>query len=174
MSAQLTARPDRTEYPPYFEGYVSLVPDGDVLDTLSRQIDDTLALVERADPAWGDHRYAPEKWSVKEVFGHMIDSERVFNYRVLCFARGDRTPLPGFDQDDYMRLANFSDRALADLAAEFAQVRRTTLLLFRGLDDAAWPRRGVANNNEATVRAMAYIIAGHERHHVQVLRTKYL
>jgi hypothetical protein len=174
MSQQLTARPDHTEYPPYFEGYVSLVPDGDIVATLERQIADTLSLLDSGGGTWGEHRYEPGKWSVKEVVGHMIDSERVFNYRALCFARGDRQSLPGFDQDEYMRQASFGTRTLADLAAELAQVRRTTILLFRGFDAPAWSRRGVANNNEATVRAMAYIIAGHELHHVQVLRTRYL
>ncbi len=174
MSAQLTSRPAPTEYPPYFEGYVSLVPAGDVRETLRRQIDDTLAFLRGLDATRGDHRYAPDKWSVKQVVGHMIDSERVFAYRTLCFARGDQQSLPGFDQDEYMRHANFDAQTLNDLADELALVRQTTLQLFRGLDDAAWQRRGTANNNEASVRALAYVIAGHELHHVNVLRTKYL
>src|SRR5918912_1114086 len=120
MSKQLTGRPDKTEYPPYFEGYVALVPDGDVREILSRQIADTLTLLNDVGAARGDHRYAPDKWSVKEVVGHLIDAERVFQYRALCFARGDRQPLPGFDQDEYMRLANFGARELSELADELA------------------------------------------------------
>ena len=174
MSEQLNSRPAKTEYPPYFEGYVALVPDGAVREILSRQIADTLALLSGIDEARGDYRYAPDKWSIKEVVGHVLDAERVFQYRALCFARGDRQSLPGFDQDEYMRHANFGAYALSDLADELAQVRRTTVALLRGLDAAAWLRRGIANNSEASVRAIAYIIAGHELHHVRVLRMKYL
>ena len=171
---QQSDRPDQTEYLPYYEKYVALVPAGGLLATLSRQLEETLALLGGVDETRAAHRYAPDKWSVKGVVGHVIDSERIFAYRALRFARGDQTPLPGYDQDDYGRAANFDARTLADIAAEFASVRAATIALFRSFDDAAWQRRGTANNAEVSVRALAHIIAGHELHHMQVLRTRYL
>lgn len=174
MSAQAATRPEQTEYLPYYEKYVTLVPAGDIIETLRRQHEETLALLGGLDEAQGNHAYEPGKWSVKGVVGHVIDSERIFAYRALRFARGDQTPLPGYDQDEYGRAANFDARTLADLVAEFASVRAATLALFRSLADEAWSRRGTANNAEVSVRALAHIIAGHELHHVQVLRERYL
>lgn len=174
MSAFTSVRPETNEYPSYFEGYVSLVPAGDVVELLSRQIADTRALLGGVPEGRANDAYEPGKWSVKELVGHVIDSERVFAYRALCIARGDRAPLPGMDQDEYARHANFGARLLADLADEFGHVRAATLCLLRHLDEAAWLRRGVANANEMSVRALAHIIAGHEAHHVNVLRTRYL
>ena len=174
MVSETSARPDMTEYAPYYEKYTSLVPDGDVIATLSSQLEVTLSTLRGLTEAQGDSRYAPGKWSIKELVGHMIDGERVFSYRALRFARNDRTPLPGFEQDDYVRAGNFGKRRMSDLADEFEQVRRATLSLLRSLDDEAWLRRGVASDNEVSVRALAYILAGHETHHMQVLRTRYL
>ena len=173
-TGQQIGRPDQTEYLPYYEKYVALVPAGDVLATLSRQMEETLALLGGVDEGRAAHRYEPDKWSVKGVVGHVIDTERIFAYRALRFARGDQTPLPGYDQDDYGRVANFDARTLASLVAELASVRAATIALFRSLDAAAWQRRGTANNAEVSVRALAHIIAGHELHHMQVLRTRYL
>lgn len=166
--------PAPSEYAPYYQKYVSLVPAGDVVETLRRQSADTLALLGAISEERAGTRYEPGKWSVKELVGHLLDSERVFTYRALRFARGDRTPLPGFDQDPYVRAGNFDARTLADLAAEFEQVRAATVSLLRSLDEEAWGRRGTANDNEVSVRALAYIVAGHEAHHVNILRTKYL
>jgi len=174
MSATAPARPDATEYAPYYEKYVSLVPAGDVVETLETQLVETLALLRGLSEERAGSRYEPGKWSVKELVGHLIDSERVFAYRALRFARGDRTPLPGFEQDDYVRGGNFDARPLAELAGEFESVRRATVALLRGLDAEAWQRRGTANESEASVRALAHIIAGHELHHRDVLRTRYL
>ncbi len=174
MSATASPRPDKSEYPTYAESYVARVPDGDIVAILGRQLADTLALIRGIPEARGDFRYAEGKWSVKEVFGHVIDTERVFAYRALRFARGDATPLAGFEQDDYVRNAGFAARRLADLAEEFSHVRRASVALFRGLDEPAWLRRGIANEKEVSVRALAYIIAGHERHHLNVLQSKYL
>jgi len=174
MSTAIKPRPDKSEYPTYAEGYVSRVPDGDVVGILGRQLDDTLALIKSIPEARGEFRYAEGKWSIKEVIGHVIDSERVFAYRALRFARGDATPLAGFEQDDYVRGAKFDKRSLGDLASEYEHVRRATISLFANLDEAAWNRRGTANNNESSVRALAFIIAGHERHHVEILQTRYL
>jgi len=141
---------------------------------MERQLSETLDLLRSITPTKAAYRYAPDKWSIKQVIGHVSDTERVFCYRALCFSRGDDTPLPAFDENEYVRRANFGDRLLTDLAAEFEAVRSSTLHFFRSLDDDVLQRRGVANNNGFTVRAIAYIIAGHERHHVKILRERYL
>ncbi|MEK6286042.1 MAG: DinB family protein [Acidobacteriota bacterium] len=174
MTAAITKRPESSEYPPYTEGYISRVPDGDIVATLGKQLEDTLALINSIPEARGEWRYAEGKWSVKELIGHVIDSERVFAYRALRFGRGDATPLSGFEQDDFVRGADFNKRSLSDLADEYEHVRRATISLLANLDQSAWDRRGAANNNEVSVRALAFIIAGHERHHVDILRTRYL
>lgn len=174
MSEQTNNRPVQGEYAPYYEKYVSLVPAGLIVETLSRQGAETRALLDSIAAEHGDYRYEPSKWSIKELVGHINDTERIFAYRALRFARGDETPLSGFEQDDYVRGANFDARTLADLTAEFAAVRAATIALFGSFDAAAMQRRGQANNNEVSVRALAHIIAGHELHHVQILRTRYL
>jgi len=167
------ARPEPTEYSSYHEGYISLVPGNDILSTLDSQRRQSLILLSGRDESEGDFRYAPGKWSVKEVLGHVCDSERIFTYRALRIARGDRTPLAGFEQDDYIRNGPFAAREFPDLIEDYIAVRRATLTLFRNLDEAAWMRRGVANNNEISVRALAYITAGHELHHRRILEEKY-
>ena len=174
MRNSAVGKPDETEYVPYFGKYVSLVPEGDILAVLSDQMEETLALLRSIPESRAGHRYAPDKWSIKELVGHLIDSERIFSYRALCFARDDKTPLPGFEQNDYVRGGAFDDQPLSELAAEFAIVRQATLHLFRHLSEPAWTRRGLANDSEASVRALAHIIAGHELHHRAVLRDKYL
>lgn len=168
----LIARPESGEYAPYYDKYVSLVPDGDILITLERQAPETGALLARP-AADGDFRYAPGKWSVKESLGHVIDAERVFAYRALRISRNDKTPLPGFEQDDFVKYGPFGQCTLAALVEEFTSVRKSTVLMFRALDEAAWTRRGVASNNEVTVRALAYMIAGHELHHRRIFQDKY-
>ena len=170
--AVVSARPESGEYAPYYERYVSLVPDGDILATLEGQAPQTVALLapHQAD---GDFRYAAGKWSVKEALGHVIDTERVFSYRGLRIARNDRTPLAGFEQDDYVKYGPFGQCSLTALLEEFTSVRQATLSLFRALDEAAWARRGVASNNEVSVRGLAYIIAGHELHHRRIFQERY-
>jgi len=167
-------RPAPTEYPPLFGRYVDRVPDGDLIATLAGQLGDTLALIEGLADGQADFRYAPGKWSIKDVLGHVADTERIFVYRALCFARGDATPLPGFDEDAYVAGANFAGRRVADLAAELRAVRAATVAFFAGLDEAGLARRGLANNNQYTVRAIAALIAGHELHHRAVVRERYL
>jgi hypothetical protein len=174
MSAASPTRPARDEYAPDYEGYVSLVPAGDVVDALERQIEGTLALLRSVPEGRANDAYEPGKWSVKELVGHLTDSERVFTYRALRVARGDRTPLPGYEQDDYVRAADFNARSLADIASDFERVRAATVSLFRSFDAEAWRRRGIANDNEVSARALAYIIAGHELHHINILRERYL
>ncbi|MFN2452613.1 MAG: DinB family protein [Pyrinomonadaceae bacterium] len=174
MMNQTARKPDETEYLPYYERYISLVPDGDILVSLSNQLNDTLALLRSIPESQAGFRYAPGKWSIRELIGHVIDTERIFVYRALCFARNDKTPLPGYEEDDYIRNASFDDYPLNDLAAEFESVRKSSLFFFRHLDNEAWQRSGVANNSEVSVRALAYIIAGHELHHRAILRNRYL
>jgi uncharacterized damage-inducible protein DinB len=168
----IARRPESSEYASYYGKYVSLVPEGDILVTLERQLTDTLALLAPRE-ADGDFRYAPGKWSVKEALGHVMDTERIFSYRALRIARNDKTPLAGFEQDDYVKYGPFAQSSLTGLLQEFTSVRNATLALFRALDEAAWTRRGVASNNEVTVRALAYMIAGHELHHRGIFLQKY-
>jgi hypothetical protein len=167
------ARPQAGEYSPYYDRYISLVADNDILNTLDEQRRQTLLVLSGRSEADGEFRYAPDKWSVKEVLGHVGDTERIFGYRALRIARADATPMEGFEQDDYVRNGPFAYRPLADLIEDYIAVRRATLSLLRSLDDAAWTRRGVANKSEVSVRALAYIIAGHELHHRRVLEQKY-
>ncbi len=174
MSKTAYARPAQDEYANYYEKYTSLVPDGNVVETLENQIASTTTLLRSLSEEKANFRYAPEKWSIKEVIGHIMDAERIFAYRALRIARNDQTPLPGFEQDGYIQAANFDARSLADLIDEFECVRRTSLFLFKNLNDEAWSRRGTASDNEVSVRALAYITAGHELHHLNVLRDKYL
>ncbi len=169
----IVSRPQPGEYAPYYERYISLITGEDILATLDQQRRETMLLLSGRDEEDGDFRYAPDKWSAKEVLGHLCDTERVFAYRALRISRADATPLEGFEQDDYVRNGPFASRPLSDLIEDFIAVRRATLSLLRNLDEAAWLRRGVASNNEITVRALAYIIAGHELHHRQILAEKY-
>jgi DinB family protein len=167
-------KPDSTEYAPYFEKYISLVPEGEIVVTLGKQIESTLSLIRSLSASQGDLRYAPGKWSVKEVIGHLIDAERIFAYRALRFARNDATPLPGFDENSFVDNAGFDSRSLADLAEEFEYTRKSNVYLFKSLDGDSYLRLGSANDNKISVRAIAYSIAGHELHHVGILRSRYL
>ncbi len=173
VETSAASKPAPDEYAPYYGKYISLVPDGDILATLKKQLPATAALLSSRKEKDGDLRYAPGKWSVKESLGHLIDAERVFAYRALRIARNDQTPMEGFEQDDYVKFGPFSQNSLASLIDEFTSVRQATLSLFRGLDEAAWLRRGVANKSEVSVRAIAYIIAGHELHHRKIFQDKY-
>jgi hypothetical protein len=165
----MTHRPSSTEYAPYYEKYISLVPEDDIVAALEGQLGETLAAVRGLPESRGGERHPPYTWSIKEVVGHLTDTERVMAYRALRFARGDATPLPGFDENAYARAAAFDRLPLKELVNEFEAVRRSNVYLFRGLDEAAWSRRGEANGNAVTVRALAYIIAGHGRHHTAIL-----
>jgi len=167
-------RPAPTEYTPYYASYVEKVPVGDILHILAQQGNQTLALLSKVAEERAEHRYAPDKWSLKEVVGHLLDTERLFTFRALWFARQDPSPQPGMDQDDWITAGRFHQRSLADLLSEYRTVRTASLALFRGFTPRMWLRRGVANNVEFTVRTFPFIIAGHERHHVQVLQEKYL
>jgi hypothetical protein len=174
MLHHLNSRPHESEYAPYYGKYISLIPEGDFFLLLNKQLDETVGLLRNLTETQAGTRYEPGKWSIKAVLGHLVDTERIMCYRALRIARADETPLPGFEQDDYVRAANFDSRTLANLIEEYLAVRAATVALFRNLDAAAIARRGTANEVPVTVRALAYIIAGHERHHVKVLQTKYL
>jgi hypothetical protein len=167
------ARPEPGEYAPYYDRYVSLIQGNDILTTLDEQRRQTVLLLSGWGETDGNFRYAPGKWNAKEVIGHVNDTERIFAYRALRIARGDQTPMEGFEQDDYVRNGPFATRALSDLIEDYIAVRRATLSLLRNLDETAWQRRGIANKNEISVRALAYIIAGHELHHRRILEEKY-
>ena len=175
MSATAPAgRPESNEYAPSYETYVSKVSGEDVVETLERQGAETVALLRGIAEERGAHRYEEGKWSVKQLVGHMADGERLFAYRALSIARGDQAALPGMEQEVWMAGSDFDSRTLASLAEEFEAVRASTLHLLRHLSPEAWARRGTASDNEVTVRALAYIIAGHEAHHVGILRERYL
>ena len=167
-------RPAADEYSAYYSGYISRVPDGDIVETLASQITTTAPFLRSLPESVGDHRYGPGKWSIREVIGHMSDAERVFAYRALRFSRGDETPVPGFDENHYVANGRFGSRSLEDLTSEFEHIRHATVHLLRGLDEESMSRRGSANNNEVSVRALAFILAGHEQHHLEILRTRYL
>lgn len=169
-----TMKPAADEYAPYYARYIDLVPSGDIIVTLQEQMADTLAMLGGLTPEKALYRYAPEKWSIQEVLGHIVDGERIFSYRALRFARGDSTPLAGFEQEGYVMNGGFHNRRLSDLMREYEHVRGATIDLFEGMSEEAWGRRGTASEAEVSVRAMAWIISGHELHHKGVIRTRYL
>ena len=173
VPALVIARPQSGEYAPYYERYISLIEDNDILATLDRQRREMVLLLSGLSEEQGDFRYAPEKWSAKQVLGHVCDTERVFAYRALRISRGDATPMEGFEQDDYVKNGPFARHVIAEVIEDYIAVRRATISLLRSLEEAAWSRRGVANKNEVTVRALAYTIAGHEAHHRRILEEKY-
>jgi len=172
--ATASFRPQPGEYVPYYDRYISLVPANDVLAALEDQRRQMLLLLCGRTETDGNLRYAPDKWSLKEVLGHVNDTERIMSYRALRISRGDATPIEGYEQDDYVRNGPFARLPLADLIEDYIAVRRATISLFRNLDEGDWSRRGVANQNEVTVRALSYIIAGHELHHRRIIEEKYL
>ena len=167
-------RPQADEYAPFYAGYVQRVPDGaDVLAVLSQQPDELRALLSAVTDEQANARPAPGEWSIKEVLGHICDTERVFAYRAVRIARSDGTPLPGFDQDTFVKATDFNARSLSDLLDEFELQRRANLLDLRALTAAETDRRGTASNNPISVRALLHIMAGHVFHHVESLKTDY-
>ena len=174
MSNLLTKKPAADEHAPYYAKYIDAVPPGNVVETLNGQIEETLATLRGASEEASLKRYAEGKWSLREVVGHMADTERIFAYRALRFARADATPLAGFEQNSYIPAARFDARDWRKLIEEFGAVRKSSVLLFEGLDAEAWDRRGVASGNPVSVRALAWMIAGHEVHHMKIVREKYL
>ena len=166
-------RPPASEYAPYFSLYTDRVPDGDITQMLEVEFERDFAALAGLTAQQAHHRYAPDKWSVLQVIGHLSDSERVFAYRALRFARGDETPLAGFDEATWMRSVDFDSRELPSLLEEWRSVRTATLSLFKYLEPAAWLRRGPAAGSTTSVRALAYMTLGHELHHRELLQTRY-
>jgi uncharacterized damage-inducible protein DinB len=174
MTSIRAIRPPADEFPPAFAGYVAQAPDGDIVDTLERECQVTLSGLRTLDEAQAGYRYAPGKWSIKELLGHLADAERVFAYRAMTYARGDEGPLPGFDENAYVPAQENDTQPLARLVDQFATGRAATISLLAALPPAAWTRRGIANGKLVSVRALAWVIAGHEVHHRRVLEERYL
>ncbi|HUC53550.1 MAG TPA: DinB family protein [Candidatus Cybelea sp.] len=166
-------RPEATEYADYYAKYIAKVPGSDILSVLESQRLQMLQLFSGRSERDGSFRYEPGKWSVKEVLGHITDTERIFGYRALRIARGDQTPLPGFEQDDFVKNGAFGERPLRSLTEEFGLVRSASVALFKSFPDAAWSRRGIASQKEVTVRALAFMVAGHQMHHRLILEERY-
>jgi len=166
-------RPREDEFLPYYAHYIGLVGDGEVIALLESQIRETVALLRGIPDSRCPKRYAAGKWSINEIVGHLIDAERIFGNRALRFARGDTNPIPGFEQDDYVVAGQFDDFPLSELTSEFEAVRKDTCYLYRHMSEEATARRGNANGAEVSVRALAYITAGHELHHRAVIKEKY-
>ncbi|MGI9625489.1 MAG: DinB family protein [Longimicrobiales bacterium] len=170
----MNKKPGRDEYAEYYSNYVDAVEGAPILDVLEAQRNEIVSLLGAVEVSREGHRYAPGKWSVKDVVAHIVDSERMFAMRALAFARNDPAALPGFEQDDYASASGADRRRLADLSEEFDAVRLSNVLLFRSLEPEAWDRRGIASGNEFSVRGLAWIIAGHAAHHAKVLDERYL
>lgn len=170
----ISGRPAEGEFAAYAQSDISFVIGDDAIGVLTAQGEQVAALLTSLDEdSIRGLRYAPGKWTVKEVVGHLIDDERIFAYRALCVARGDARPLPGFDENDYVAATDFESRPLAALIAEYRAVRAATLALFEPLTAEEWARRGIVNGYEASVRGLAFHMAGHELHHLRTLRERY-
>jgi hypothetical protein len=166
-------RPSEKEYAPFYSGYVGLVPETDIVPVLRQQPLELEAFARDVPRDGESFRYGPEKWSIREVFGHMNDGERVFGYRLFCISRGEQAALPGFDEKTYVSAAGYDRRALKDLVADFSRLRDSNVALLESFDEPAWLRSGNANGSPVSVRALSYIMAGHVRHHLGVLRSRY-
>jgi hypothetical protein len=172
-SATAIAPPAADEYAPYYGRYIARVPAGDILDQLDRQREEVLARFRTVPESRGAHRYAPGKWTVRQLVCHLSDTERIMTYRALRIARADATPMPGFDENASAPASGADAVPLAELVAEFADVRRASVALFRHLPPEAWTRRGTASESPFSVRALAWIVMGHPIHHLDVLRERY-
>lgn len=172
----LTIRPTTQEYSPYYQTYIQLVPTGDLIDLLTEAAQETILFLQSLSVEQWEYRYAPNKWSIKEVFIHIIDTERIMSYRALRIARQDQTPLPGFEQDDYILPAKANLRPVASIIEEYQAVRASSIALFKGIvgGEEVWRTRGVASEQVCTPLALACIITGHEIHHKKVVMEHYL
>ena len=167
-------RPKQNEYAPYYEIYIRHLVGDDIITILTNQLERTVNFFKSINEDKSNYAYAEGKWSIKEVLGHIIDNERVFSYRALCIARGEQQQLPGFEQDDYVKTAHFNKRALSSLVDDYKYTREADIALFKSFDEESIGRWGIASNNKVTVRAIMFIIAGHEEHHINTLKDKYL
>ncbi len=172
--AAYVQRPTADEYVQFYAPYIARVPAGDIVRLLAEQLSGTLDLLAQLPPERSHHAYAPGKWTIGQVVGHLSDAERIMAARALRFARGDTQPLPGFDENAYVPAGRFEERALDSLAGELRAVRAASVAFFDGLPPEAWTRRGSANAHGISVRALACVIAGHELHHRAILSERYL
>ena len=168
------SRPEANEYPEYYKDYISLVPDGDIVDLMKKQTDDIMDFFRSIPEDKGSYRYAPEKWSIKEILGHLTDMERIFGYRALRFARNDTAGLNGFDQNDYVPAGRFNNRTMTGIADEFFNLRRANTIMYKSFTDEDMLKSGTADGNAVNVRSIAYILVGHATHHLNVTKEKYL
>ncbi len=166
-------RPGENEYAPFYAGYVARVPETDVLGSLRAQPNELGRIASSVSKEKEHFRYGEDKWSVREIFGHLVDAERFFGHRAFCISRADANPLPGFDEKLYVSGSNYDSRPLAELVKDFSLLREANSRHLETLEASAWLREGVANGAKITVRALAYVMAGHVRHHVAVLRERY-
>ena len=174
MANHRTGRPEAGEFDPYYSGYIGQVIEDDAVTALEAELNESLAFFRSIDEQVSTTPYAEGKWTIREILGHIVDTERVMSYRAMRFARNDQTGLPGFEQDDFIRGASFNQVSTGDLLREFEHLRRANILMFRNLSEAAWSRRGRANDKQITVRALAFIIVGHEKHHRKIVKERYL
>ena len=166
-------KPESGDYNPFYHRYISLIGDDDIIEVLEEQKRTSEKFLKTFTEERGNYSYADGKWAVKEVLGHVIDTERIMAYRALAFARNEEQSLPGFEQDDYVAESNFNKRSLIDMISEFRTVRESNIILFKSFDDEILKRRGTASESAVTVLALIYIIAGHEKHHMNILRERY-
>jgi uncharacterized damage-inducible protein DinB len=172
---RIIKKPKEGEYPAYAGMYIKLVADdGLLLKHLADNFEKVKNFILTLPEEKLLYRYSDNKWTIKEILVHIIDGERIYAYRALCFARNEKTNLPGFEQDDYVAFSNANDRSIENILHEYGAVRHATIALFEGLDETALLREGVANNNKATVRALGYDIAGHELHHLNIIKERYV
>ena len=162
------------EYDPYYQKYVGLVPEDEIVPALDGQTDELDKLFDGVPEEKGTFAYADGKWTLKEVLSHLIDGERMFAYRVFRIARGDKTPIEGFEQDGYIENSHANRRTFSELLNEFRLLREANVLFFKNLETGDWVRTGTANNVEVSVRSLAWIMVGHIRHHTAILRERYL
>lgn len=167
-------RPEKSEYAEYYDRYISLVEENDIVAVLEKQLAELQELFGKISEEKSHYAYGEDKWTIKEVIGHLIDGERIFGYRALRISRNDKTPIEGFEQDGYIENSNFNSTKLSDLAEEMLLTRRAHLIFFKNLSDEAWARTGTASDNPVSVRALAYIMAGHIQHHLNILNERYL
>jgi len=167
-------KPETSEYNPYYEKYISLIEEGELLNALERQPSELRSLLNGLDEEKGKYAYADGKWSIKEVLSHLVDGERIFGYRVLRISRGDETPIEGFEQDGYIENSHANERSFEDLLEELSLQRNANLRMLKNLREDGWKRRGTASQSPVSVRALGFIMAGHVRHHINILKAQYL
>jgi DinB superfamily len=166
--------PEKNEYATYYEGYINNVQGSDPIRNLEDQFQEIQSLLQSLSEEDANYAYSKGKWTIKELLGHVIDTERIMSYRALCISRKEKQSLPGFEQDDYVKESNFKDRSITNLLEDYRAVRKSTISLFKNFNEDMYNQKGVANDKEVSVLALLYIIAGHELHHLKILKERYL